>query len=175
MGNTYSALGLILSSVPFFVHGSESFFPLHARFLANILPLFSFQKAQGDFLTLEDTQGMLTKAIKSVSPSKGRAAADFIFVRTFEQRQGSSGFAACAAAAAYAATIPLGHRYPLHMLFMVNAGFMFLGNLHHATGLPFLGYNPFVTPGGKGLGCVFVPFWALVFFCNYMGFLESKE
>ncbi|CAB9504136.1 expressed unknown protein [Seminavis robusta] len=92
---------------------------------------------------------------------------------TFEQRQGSSGV--CAVAAVYGATLPLAQRHPLHMLFMVVAACMFLGNLHHATGKPFLvGCNPMITPAGRGLDIVFVPFWIAIFVLNYMGFQDSK-
>ncbi|CAJ1946051.1 unnamed protein product [Cylindrotheca closterium] len=175
MGNSYSGYGLLLSSVPLLVHGTECFFPLHARFVANILPIFSFQKIEGEYLTLDDTVNMLQKAIDAAPSEKWRAAADFIFVRTFEQRQGSVGFVACAAAAFYASTLPVSQRHPLHMLFMVQAAFMALANLHHATGFPFLGYNPFITAAGKGLGIAFVPFWIMAFYCNYMGFQDSKS
>ena len=61
--------------------------------------------------------------------SEWRAAADYAFVMTFEQRQGSSGFLGCAAAALYAATLPLSQRHPLHFLFMVVAASMIIGNL----------------------------------------------
>lgn len=116
---------------------------------------------------------MVQKAIESAPVEARRAAEDFMFIRTFEQRQGSCGFLACAAGALYGATIPLSERHPLHMVNMVMAVLMFIGNFHHATGLP-LGYNPFVTAGGKGLGVVFLPFWAVTFFCNYMAFVDSK-
>lgn len=175
MGSSYSGWGLLLSSVPFLVHGTECFFPLHARFLANILPIFSFQNAAGEYLTLDDTVNMLQKAIDAAPSEKWRAAADFIFIRTFEQRQGSAGFVACAGAALYASTLPVSQRHPLHMLFMAQAVVMALANLHHATGFPFLGYNPFVTAAGKGLGIVFVPFWVMTFYCNFVGFNDSRS
>mmetsp|Transcript_11486 Transcript_11486/g.27720 ORF Transcript_11486/g.27720 Transcript_11486/m.27720 type:complete len:182 (+) Transcript_11486:46-591(+) len=175
MGNSHSGYGLFITSIPILVHGTECLFPMHARFVANIMPIFSFQKIEGEYLTLDDAVNMLQKAIGAAPSEKWRAAADFIFLRTFEQRQGSIGFVACAAAALYASTLPVSQRHPIHMLFMVQAALMALANLHHATELPFLGYNPFITPAGKGVGIVFVPFWAAAFYCNYMGFQDSKS
>lgn len=178
MGFSFSGAGLVLSSIPFFVHGSEWLFPMSARFVVNyVLPPFYF-KVLADpetLLTLQDQQKMLEAAIQAAPSEKWKTAADYIFVLTFEQRQGSVGFVAAFVAAIYAATLPLAQRHPLHFLFAVVGAGMIVGNLNHATDWSFLGYNPMVTITGCNLGIVFTPFWIMTTYCNVMGLLASKD
>ena len=180
MGNalTISAAGLIFNSIPLLVHGTEFLFPMHARLVVNyVLPPFNFQikASPEETLTLDDQVKMLEAAIDAAPSEKWRAAADYIFVLTFEQRQGSSGFVASAIAALYAFTLPLEQRHPIHFMFALIGVFMTIGNLNHATGWPFLGYNPMVSNTGRRVGIAFTPFWIAATYCNVVAFRASKE
>lgn len=147
-----------------------------ARYTANIiLPLCGLSLPDvASFLTLQDQEGMLQAAINSAPSEKWKSAADYIFVLTFEQRQGSVGFWTIFSGACYALTLPMSQRHPVHCMLMGTSVLMMLANAHHA-GVPFLGYNPMVTGNGKFLGIAFVPFWAVNFYLNYVGFTASKD
>lgn len=178
MSLLHSNVGLYLTAVPVLVHGLEVIFPMAARFLANlVLPIFGFQLPTDSaaYLTLEDQVKMLEGAISAAPSEKWRTAADYIFVLTFEQRQGSAGFWATLIGSIYALSLPFAERHPIHFLLMALDVFMIIGNLSHATGFGLLGYNPMVTSSGRNLGIVFAPFWLLNFYFNYMAFQGSKE
>lgn len=173
MGNSASSLGLVLSAVPVLVHGPESFFPFFSRVVVDwVLPPFGLELPPWS-LTLEDQKNMLNAAIEAAPADKWRLAADYVFVLTFEQRQGAIGFVAAAVASAYGLTLPVDQRHPLHFFFMVVALLMAAANANHA-GIPFLGVNPMVTPVGRNVGLAFTPFWLLTFYCNYKGFMAGK-
>ena len=173
----HSNVGLSLTAIPLLVHGTEALFPMTARFVANLIfPLFGFQLPTDAslYLTLEDQEKMLESAISAAPSEKWSTAADYIFVLTFEQRQGSAGFWATFLGSVYAMSLPFSQRHPVHMLLMVLDVFMTIGNLNHATGFSLLGYNPMVTTNARNLGIAFAPFWMLNFYFNYMAFQGSK-
>jgi hypothetical protein len=87
-------------------------------------------------LTYTDQVAMLEAAIEAAPSEKWNTAADYVFLITFEQRQGSIGFVACLAAAVYGAFLPVQERHPLHLIFGVIALGMTVINLNHA-GFPY--------------------------------------
>eukprot|EP00977_Amphora_coffeiformis_P007137 scaffold1555_cov173-Amphora_coffeaeformis.AAC.17 len=176
MSILHSNIGLGLTVIPLLVHGSETMFPMTARYVANLVFPFMglYLPEPSTFLTLEDQSTMLDQAIQAAPSEKWKTAADYIFMLTFEQRQGSSLFWATCLGAMYALTLPVGQRHPIHMLLMVLDVLMTIGNANHA-GVPFLGYNPMVTSNARNLGIAFAPFWLINFFFNYVAFGVSKK
>lgn len=171
----HSNVGLALTAIPVLVHGAEVLFPMAARYVANlILPFMGPYLPEPDtFLTAEDQTKMLEAAIQAAPAEKWKTAADYIFILTFEQRQGSAGFAATLLGSLYASTLPFSQRHPIHALLMALDVFMVISNANHA-GIPFLGYNPMVTNNGRNLGILFAPYWLLNLYFNYMAFVGSK-
>lgn len=175
MSLLHSNIGLGLTAIPVLVHGSEALFPMTARYVANLVfPLMGlYLPDPSTYLTLDDQKTMLDKAIQAAPSEKWKTAADYIFMLTFEQRQGSSLFWATCLGSLYALTLPLSDRYPIHMMLMILDVFMAIANANHA-GIPFLGYNPMVTTNARNLGIAFAPFWMINFYFNYVAFGNSK-
>lgn len=104
----HSNVGLLLTAVPILVHGTEALFPMTARFVANlVMPFFGFRLPTDSaaYLTLDDQTKMLESAISAAPSDKWTTAADYIFILTFEQRQGSAGFWATLVGSLYAMTL----------------------------------------------------------------------
>lgn len=172
--DTLSTLAIVLSIVPFAVHGVEVMFPLLARWIVNgVLPFFGFALPnRATSLTADEQLTMLDAAIDVAPQAKKTAAKDYIFLMLFEQRQGAICFTAVAAGAIYGMTLPLMERHPLHFVFGVIAVLMTLVNANHA-GIPFLGNHPKVSRHGRNVGIAFVPFWAAVAALNWSGFANA--
>lgn len=169
-----STAALVLSIVPFMVHGVEAAFPLLARWVVNVvLPPFGFAlPSRATSLTSGEQITMLDAAIDAAPEQKKTAAKDYVFVMLFEQRQGAICFTAVAAGAIYGLTLPFVDRDPLHFVFGVVAVLMMLVNANHA-GVRFLGHHPKVSFHGRRVGIVFTPFWALVAALNWWGFAQN--
>ena len=105
--NALSTTALILSIVPFAVHGVEVMFPLLARWIVNgVLPFFGFAlPSRATSLTANEQITMLDAAIEVAPHEKKTAAKDYIFLMLFEQRQGAICFTAVAAGAVYGITL----------------------------------------------------------------------
>lgn len=172
----HSNVALGLTAIPILVHGTEWIFPMTARYVANLVfPLMGLYVPESStFLTLQDQTTMLDAAIQAAPSEKWKTAADYIFMLTFEQRQGSSLFWATLVGSVYAWTLPLAQRHPIHVLLMALDVLMTMGNANHA-GIPFLGYNPMVTTNARNLGIAFAPFWIMNFYFNYVAFQNSKK
>ena len=81
MSLLHSNIGLFLPAVPVLVHGSESLFPMTARFVANLIfPWFGFRLPTDTnmFLTLDDQTKMLESAISAAPSEKWTTAADYL-------------------------------------------------------------------------------------------------
>lgn len=171
---TLSAIALILSIVPFAVHGAEVAFPLLARWIVNgVLPFFGFSLPnRATSLTAEEQIAMLDAAVETAPQDKKTAAQDYIFLLLFEQRQGAIGFAAVAAGSVYGLTLDLMERHPLHFVFGIIAVLMALANANHA-GVPALGLHPRVSRHGKHVGIAFAPFWVLVATFHWISFANA--
>lgn len=173
MGNASSA-GLLLIVVPAALHGPEAFFPFYSRVIVDwVLPFFTFQLPPGT-LSYMDQSAMLEAALNAVRPEKTHLAADYLFLLTFEQRQGAIGFLAAAATSFYGMSLPVEERKPIHFMFMVMSLLMALANANHA-GLSFLGVNPMVTTTGRNIGISFTPFWIACLVFNYLGFVSKTK
>lgn len=172
--NALSTTVLLLSIVPFAVHGVEVVFPLLARWIVNgVFPFFGLTLPNRAMsLTADEQITMLDAAVDSAPHEKRTAAKDYVFLMLFEQRQGAICFTAVAAGAVYGLTQPLMERDPLHFVFGVIAVLMTLVNANHA-GLPFLGKHPRVSRHGRHVGIVFAPFWALLTALHWVGFAGS--
>jgi hypothetical protein len=168
---TLSSLGLILSIVPFFVHGIETLYPTQTRWIVNwLLPFFApMLPRRASFLKRDEQLTMLNAALAAAPRDKPRAGEDYLFMMIFEQRQGAIGFTTVAAGALYGLTLGLADRDPLHVVFGVVAVLMMLVNANQA-GVPFFGNHPRVSRNGKHVGYVFVPFWAVVAVLNWLAF-----
>ena len=182
MGNYASAIGLTMCSIPILVHGPEVWHPTLSRFVANFwLPPFTLQVPAtlrpGTAVGYPEQLEMLLAAVESVvGPEKKEAARDLIFVMLFESRQGSAGFLAAAAGAAYASGLGLEERHPVHLVFTVLSVLMAFANANQALSkkyFPF-GHHPFVSKNGWAVGVVFTPFWLLSTYCNYVAFHQSR-
>lgn len=170
-----SNMGLILSIVPVTIHGIELLFAMQARWIVNwVLPFFGFMlPSRAKRLHYDEQITMLDAALDAAPAEKKRAAADYVFLLLFEQRQGAIGFSAVTAGAIYGLTmLTLVERNPLHLLFGVVAVLMMLVNANHA-GMPFFGNHPKVSPIGKHVGIVFTPFWLAVAVFNWLAFYYS--
>lgn len=122
----FSKLGLFLAFVPPLVHGPEALFPMFARYVASyVLPPFGLEFPDpANALTLEDQKEMLDAAIEKAPPNKWKTAADYVFVVTFEQRQGASCFTSIMVASMYTLLLPLEQRHPVHLLNVAIGSFM---------------------------------------------------
>lgn len=169
-----STTALILSMVPFAVHGVEVLFPLLARWIVNgVLPFFGLTLPnRATSLTRSEQITMLDAAIDVAPEEKKTAAKDYIFMLLFEQRQGAICFTAVAAGALYGMTLPLIERNSVHFVFGVIAVLMMIANANHA-GVPFLGHHPKISRNGRNVGIVFAPFWALTAALNWSGFANA--
>lgn len=145
-----------------------------SRFVTNtVLPLFGFELPENPF-GAQEQNAAIDALIQSFPSAMWKNSANYAFLLIFEQKQGSAGFVAAAAASIYAFTLPLAQRHPIHFLFTVLSAVMTIANANHA-GLSFLGEHPFVSPAGRNVGLLFVPFWLVSAFCNYMAFTLSKD
>lgn len=170
-----SNIGLLLSCVPILIHGTEWLFPNHARLVASyVCPLFGLNNPLAvPALADSDIDIMLTAAKEAAPSEKWTAAADYLFVLAFEQRQGSVGFLAGAITYVYGMYLPLSQRFPIHFIAGIVALLMTVVNANQA-GIPFLGFHPAMTFHGKMVGVVFTPFWIAVCTLNYTSFYASQ-
>lgn len=168
---TISNLALILLLVPVLVHGIEVLWPMQSRFIVNfVLPFFGFKLPNSaTALTYADQQTMLDAARDAAPEGKKTAAEDYIFLMLFEERQGAIGFIAAAVGAIYGLSLGLADRDAIHLIFGVISVLMMLANANQ-IGLPFFGNHPKVSPNGRNVGYVFVPFWAVATLLNGLGF-----
>lgn len=181
-----SALGLLLSGfVPASVHvgyATELLSPMLVRNIVNAMlpwfpPTLKLMNDDDSWLTREDQTVMLDAALKAVCPKSGTcpkavAAKDYLFLMTFEQRQGSVAFLAGCLAAVYALHLPLAARHPVHFLFFLVAVLMTLINVNH-TGVLAFGHNPYVSEHGWWVGALFAPVWMLIGALNFIGLRAS--
>lgn len=171
---TLSTLGLVLSIVPVLLHGSEMLYPAKARLIVNwVLPFFApMLPDRAAALDRAEQEAMLDAALAAAPKAKSRAAADYLFIVIFEQRQGALLFASVAAGAVYGLTLGVADRDGLHFVFGVIAVLMILVNANQA-GLPVFGTHPRMSTNGRHVGIVFTPFWAGVAALNWIGFAQA--
>ncbi|MFN3217722.1 MAG: hypothetical protein ACE367_14610 [Acidimicrobiales bacterium] len=171
---TISTIALLLCLAPGVLHAAEVAFPLLARWIVNyVLPFFGpALPAKAGSLANDEQLAMLDAAVDAAPAAKKEAAADYVFLMLFEQRQGSLAFLSVIAGVIYALTLTLTERNPLHLVLVVMAALFALVNLNHA-GIPFLGHHPRVTRHGRNVGIVFGPFWALAAVLNALAFSSS--
>eukprot|EP00533_Pseudo-nitzschia_delicatissima_P006139 CAMPEP_0116112580 /NCGR_PEP_ID=MMETSP0327-20121206/19058_1 /TAXON_ID=44447 /ORGANISM="Pseudo-nitzschia delicatissima, Strain B596" /LENGTH=229 /DNA_ID=CAMNT_0003605895 /DNA_START=888 /DNA_END=1577 /DNA_ORIENTATION=- len=178
MGNSHSAIGMILCCIPLLVHGPEVYNPTLTRFVANLwFPPFTFsvpytftpEKA----INYEEQLKMLQAALDAAPEEKKDSAKDMIFLMLFETRQGSAGFWAAALGAFYAFTLPVEQRHPIHFSFLVLSIFMAMADANHGIKFPF-GNHPLISANGKAVGIWFTPFWLLSAYCNYTAFALGR-
>jgi len=175
MSLLYSNLGLICCFIPVTLHGPEVFFPLKgSRFVTDYVLPFFVGELPSQFLLPTDQERALESVINTFPADSWKNAANYLFLLIFEQKQGAVGFIAAASGSIYASTLPLSQRHPIHFIFLIMSIFMILANANHA-GLTFLGEHPFVSPAGRNVGLIFVPFWLFSAVCNYFAFTQSKE
>ncbi len=169
-----STVGLLLCLAPALVHAVEIYRPLWARWVVNwVLPFFAPGLPRpSKALTHDDEIAMLDAALGAAPADKAPAAADYIFLMLFEQRQGALAFIAVAAGVAYGLTLPLADRHALHFVFGIMAALFALVNANHA-GIPGLGHHPRISRNGRNVGIVFAPFWIVVTILNYLGFTAA--
>lgn len=178
MGNSASGIGLALCAIPITVHGIEIVYPTLARFVANVvLPPFTLtMPTAAASLDYTEQMAMLDAALQSAPEEKSEAAKDLLFVMLFESRQGAAGFIAAACASAYAFTIPVKERHPIHFLFTALSIGMAMANFNHATaGLFPFGNHPLISANGRMVGALFTPFWIASTYCNWVGFNLSRS
>jgi hypothetical protein len=171
---TISTIALLLCLAPGALHAVEVAFPLLARWIVNyVLPFFgpALPNKAGS-LANDEQLAMLDAAVDAAPAAKKEAAADYVFLMLFEQRQGSLAFLSVIAGVIYALTLTLTERNPLHLVLVVMAALFALVNLNHA-GIPLLGHHPRVTRHGRNVGTVFGPFWALAAVLNALAFSSS--
>lgn len=156
---------------PAIVHGPEVLSPMLARWVTNwILPLFG--PAVPDprkGLTRDEMLTMLDAARDAGPKGKEVTSSDYIFLMLFEGRQISLACWAVVAAVAYALTLGLEARAPLHLMFSVLSVQFALVNFNHA-GIPGLGEHPRVSHNGRNVGILFGPFWAVSAVLNVWAF-----
>ncbi|MEL6617944.1 MAG: hypothetical protein AAFP16_03645 [Pseudomonadota bacterium] len=169
-----SSLGLILCLAPALVHCAEIIRPLWARWVVNwILPFFApgIPRASTG-LTQQEQDIMLDAALNAAPNGKSSAAADYVFLLLFEQRQGALAFIAVAVGVIYGLTLPLADRHALHLVFGVMAALFSLVNANQA-GITVLGHHPRISRNGRNVGIVFAAFWAVVTVLNMVGFMAE--
>lgn len=167
-----STLGLVLSIIPFTLHGIEVLFPMQARLIVNwVLPIFGLKSPGGTKALAQAEQlGMLDAALAAAPKEKLTNAKDYLFILLFEQRQGAIGFTAVAIGAIYGMGLEFAARQPLHLVFGIVAVLMMLVNANQAGFLPFFGKHPRVSGHGRNVGIVFTPFWLVVALLNWLAF-----
>ena len=116
---------------------------------------------------------MLDAALDAAPLQKYESAKDLIFLMLFETRQGSAGFISVAAAAAYAFTIPIEQRHPIHFLFFVLSVIMAMADANHGLKFPF-GKHPYISKNGWAVGIAFTPFWLVSAYCNWTAFTVGR-
>lgn len=173
--NSISTIALAMCMAPGILHSVEVAYPLLARWLANyILPLFEPGLPKGGkHLTGNEQIAMLDAALLAAPKEKKTAAADYIFVLLFEQRQGALAFLSVIAGAVYGMQLPLEDRAVLHLLLLVMSVLFMLVNANHA-GIPFLGKHPKVSRNGRNVGIVFSVFWLAASVLNYLAFTYAS-
>lgn len=167
-----STLGLILSMIPFTLHGIEVLFPMQARTIVNwVLPFFGLKIPSNSMALTQEEQFMMLDAALEASPKdKMTNARDYIFLLLFEQRQGAIGFTAVAIGAVYGIGLEFDARQPLHLIFGVVAILMMLVNANQTGFFPFFGKHPRVSNHGRNVGIVFTFFWLIVAILNGLAF-----
>lgn len=174
MDAAISTVGLLLCLAPGVVHGAELVSPMLSRWVVRwVLPFFGpGVPGPGDALSVDEQVAMLDAARAAAPDGKDRAAANYVFLLLFEQRQGGLAFVAVAVAVLYALGTSVGARAPLHLLLTVMSALFLLVNAHHA-GVPGLGYHPRVSPHGRNVGVLFAPYWAVAAVLNGLAFLGA--
>lgn len=169
-----STLGLLLCLAPALVHGAEFISPMLSRWVIRLVLPFFGPGVPGAAAALSyDEQLAMLDAARDAGPSgKDAAAADYVFIMLFEQRQGGIAFLAVAAGVLYGVGLPLDARAPLHLLLAVMSVLFTVVNANHA-GIPLLGHHPRVSRHGKHVGIVFAPFWAFAAGLNVVAFLGA--
>ena len=166
-----STLGLLLCLAPGAVHGAEMISPMLSRWVVSwVLPWFGpgVPRLAGA-LTRDEQLAMLDAAAQAGPAAKQTAAADYLFLLLFEQRQGGIAFLSVATGALYGLALPLDDRAPLHLLFGVMSVLFALVNANQA-GVPGLGHHPRVSPRGRNVGLLFTPFWLAAAALNLLSF-----
>lgn len=166
-----STIGLLFSLAPALVHGVEVIRPLWARWVANwVLPFFApGLPRKSNLLDDQDQLTMLDAAFNATPRDKKVAAADYIFLLLFEQRQNALAFLALAVGVVYGLTLPLIERNVLHLILLVMSVLFVLVNANQA-GVKFLGNHPRVSRNGRHVGFVFTAFWSFAAILNGLGF-----
>jgi hypothetical protein len=172
IASVISAAGLLLCLAPAAVHGAELVSPMLSRWVIRfILPFFGPGLPSAAAALSYDEQLAMLDAGRAAGPSdKAAAAADYVFLMLFEQRQGALAFIAVAVGALYGVTLPLDERGALHLLFAVMSVLFAAVNANHA-GIPLLGHHPRVSRHGRNVGLVFTPFWVAAAGLNVAAFV----
>lgn len=178
MGNSSSAIGMALCCIPLLVHGPEVYNPTLTRFVANLwFPPFTlnvpYTFKPDEAVNYSEQLKMFDAFLEAAPPGKLESAKDLIFLMLFETRQGSAGFWAAALGAAYAFTLPLEQRHPIHFVFFVLSVIMAMADANHGLKFPF-GNHPLISKNGWAVGIVFTPFWLISAYCNWTAFTQSR-
>ena len=140
-------------------------------------PQFTFnlprQFVPGSAINYDEQLAMFDAFLAAAPLEKKDSAKDILFLMLFETRQGAAGFIAAAAGAAYASTLPMEQRHPIHFLFFVLSMLMAGADANHGLGFPF-GYHPRNTVNGWAVGIAFTPFWLASAYCNWVGFQKGR-
>lgn len=170
-----STLGLLFCLAPGLVHGAELVSPMLSRkVIGLVLPLFGPGVPRASSHLTYDEQAAMLDAARAAGPAgKDTAAADYLFLMLFEQRQGAIAFLSVVVGVIYGLGLPLDERAPLHVMFAAMALLFALVNANHA-GLPGLGHHPRVSRHGRNVGIVFTPFWVATAALNVFAFLGMK-
>lgn len=168
---TVSTIALTLCLAPGVLHLVEVAFPLLARWIVNfVLPFFGGPlPSRARSLTGDEQLAMLDAAIDTAPEAKKEAAADYVFLLLFEQRQNALAFISVIVGIVYGLTLPLAERGLLHLILIVVSALFTLVNLNHA-GIPLLGHHPRVSRHGRNVGIVFSAFWALATALNVLSY-----
>lgn len=124
-------------------------------------------------LTYDEQLAMLDAAREAGPDGKDAAAANYVFLLLFEQRQGGIAFLSVVAGVLYALGLPLDDRAPLHLMFAVMSVLFAVVNANQA-GIPGLGHHPRVSRHGRNVGFVFAPFWVAAAAFNIVAFLAPS-
>ena len=190
---TWSDIGLVFMLLPALVHCIQapellvptsvlnivhfSLFPMFARRFPK--GIFRSGYAIADSGTSDDGNEAITSSlyyklfadmIENAPASKQETVRNLIFMMRIEQRQGSTGFLAVAAAAVYALTQDLHYRSPVHLAAIVISFGLVVSHLIHLL-VP----DPLVTRGGKLLAISFGPLFAVSGAINILGFIASRN
>lgn len=124
-------------------------------------------------LTYDEQLAMLDAAREAGPDGKDAAAANYVFLLLFEQRQGGIAFLSVVAGVLYGLGLPLDDRAPLHFMFAVMSVLFAVVNANQA-GIPGLGHHPRVSRHGRNVGFVFAPFWVAAAAFNIVAFLAPS-